>query len=233
MTATDARATYSGPVVRVAGCTKGFTLAGQTVTALDDVSIELSAGELVVLSGPSGSGKTTLLNVLVGWEHPDRGEVVWSLPTGSGNDDGRTPLAGPPSWDDLAIVPQRLGLLDDLSVAENAGLPLRVGGRTEPETVEAMLELLGLHGVSDRGARELSLGQQQRLSIARALVVGPRVVVADEPTGHQDDASTVLVVAALLHARDTGSAVLVATHDPRVTEVADRVIRLRDGRLVP
>ena len=226
MTVTDPSADRAAPVVRVDGCTKVFALAGQTVTALEDVSVELFPGELVVVSGPSGSGKTTLLNVLVGWERPDAGSVEWS-----GADSG-TQRASAPPWSDLAIVPQRLGLLDDLTVAENAGLPLRASGRTDPETVTAMLELLGLHGVSDRGARELSLGQQQRLSIARALVVRPRVVVADEPTGHQDDASTVLVVTALLHARDSGSAVLVATHDPRVTEVADRVIRMRDGRLV-
>ena len=221
----------AAPVVRLDRCSKTFTLAGQRVTALSDVSIELSAGELVVLSGPSGSGKTTLLNVLVGWEQPDEGSVIWSV-----GDDARLERPAeqrPPSWDQLAIVPQRLGLLDDLSVAENAGLPLRVGGRDDRDAVVALLELLGLHGVADRGARELSLGQQQRLSIARALVVEPLVLVADEPTGHQDDASTALVVAALLHARDTGSAALVATHDPRVTEIADRVIRLRDGRLVP
>ena len=170
--------------------------------------------------------------MLVGWEQPDEGSVIWSV--GDDHAGGATASEqGPPSWDQLAIVPQRLGLLDDLSVAENAGLPLRVGGRDDREAVVALLELLGLHGVADRGARELSLGQQQRLSIARALVVEPLVLVADEPTGHQDDASTALVVAALLHARDTGSAALVATHDPRVTEIADRVIRLRDGRLVP
>ena len=215
------------PVVRVERCSKSFALAGQTVTALEDVSIALSARELVVLSGPSGSGKTTLLNVLVGWEHPDAGTVEWSGAAAASRG------ASPPPWSDLAIVPQRLGLLDDLTVAENAALPLRAGGRTDADTVTATLELLGLHGVADRGARELSLGQQQRLSIARALVVRPRVVVADEPTGHQDDASTVLVVTALLHARDSGSAVLVATHDPRVIEVADRIVRLRDGRLVP
>lgn len=228
---TAAPALGAAPVVSVDGCTKSFTLGGETVTALHDVSLALYAGELVVLSGPSGSGKTTLLNVLVGWERPDDGTVEWSLPPHE-DATGPTP-SGPPSWDDLAIVPQRLGLLDDLTVAENAGLPLRAGGRADPAAVAAMLELVGLHGVADRGARELSLGQQQRLSIARALVVRPRVVVADEPTGHQDDASTALVVAALLHARDTGSAVLVASHDPRVTEVADRVVRLRDGFMVP
>ncbi len=231
MTRVPGSAEAADPVVRLDRCSKTFTLAGQRVTALSEVSIELFAGELVVLSGPSGSGKTTLLNVLVGWEHPDEGHVLWSVDDTPPATDGAQ--QGPPSWDQLAIVPQRLGLLDDLSVAENAGLPLRVSGRDDPEAVVALLELLGLHGVSDRGARELSLGQQQRLSIARALVVSPLVLVADEPTGHQDDASTALVVAALLHARDTGSAALVATHDPRVTEIADRVIRLRDGRLVP
>ena len=94
MTVTEPRPTDAGPVVRVERCSKGFTLAGQTVTALDDVSIELSAGELVVLSGPSGSGKTTLLNVLVGWEHPDAGSVVWSgRPAGAARRTARRPGA--------------------------------------------------------------------------------------------------------------------------------------------
>jgi putative ABC transport system ATP-binding protein len=213
------------PLVRVDQVTKVYRRAGGDVTALQDVTIQVLAGELVVISGPSGSGKTTVLNVVIGWETPDSGTVHWGVDEGGGAVDN-------PTWQRLAVVPQRLGLLDDLTVAENLELPLRIRGASDDERVTETLGRLGLTDLGERMARELSLGQQQRLCLGRAVIDQPSLIVADEPTGHQDDASTGLVVAALLGARDAGSALLVATHDHRIADLADHVVRLRDGRLV-
>ncbi len=216
-------APIAAPLVRVDSVTKVYRRAGEAVTALQDVTIDVGTGELVVVSGPSGSGKTTVLNLVIGWETPDRGTVRWGA-----EDDG---VVDGSTWQELAVVPQRLGLLDDLTVAENLELPLRIRGASDDQRVSETLQRLGLADLGERMARELSLGQQQRLCLARAVIDHPRLIVADEPTGHQDDASTALVVAALLAAKDAGSAVLVATHDHRIADVADRVVRLRDGRI--
>ena len=132
----------------------------------------------MALVGPSGSGKTTLLNLLCGWEQPDGGRLSW--PSGSGRVD--------PPWDEVAVVPQDLGLVEELTVVENVELPLWLAGRLERGLPEAagLLDRLGLARNGDRLPAEVSLGERQRVALARAMVVGPRLLLADEPTGHQD-----------------------------------------------
>ena len=203
--------------------TKTYRQGAAVIHALDVVSMELSAGELVALTGPSGSGKTTLLSLLCGWTDPDAGIVRVGTSGGS---------PGSVQWSELALVPQALGLLDDLTVEENVALPLR--WRDPPPgtpTVAELLEMFGLTHLAARIPPETSLGEQQRTALARALVAGPQIVLADEPSAHQDAAWTSEVFLVLRRIADAGAACLVATHDPAALAVADRVLRLESGHL--
>lgn len=226
-----APATQSQPaldaLVHVDRCTKTYRRGRETVVALADVNLTLYVGELVALVGPSGSGKTTLLNVLIGWESPDHGRVEW--PGRSGPPDTR-------AWHEVSVVPQRLGLLEELTVGENVSLPLRLASplHVRPPTVDidALMTELGLRHLASRLPDEVSVGEQQRAAIARALVLAPPLVVCDEPTGHQDEHNARLALAAMRSVRDRGGCCLVATHAEEVLRVADRVVAIQDGRII-
>jgi putative ABC transport system ATP-binding protein len=211
------------PVLRARGLEKTHRRGAEQVHALRGVGIEVRPGELVALLGRSGSGKTTLLNCLLGWERPDRGSV--EVPGAA------DPAAAP--WTTVAVVPQRFGLLDELGLADNVALAARLAALPRPR--EAAVEALGalrLAHLADRLPGEVSLGEQQRTALARALVVRPAFLVADEPTGQLDEELTGHVLTRLRVACAAGTGVLVASHDPAVVAAADRVVRLEDGRLV-
>lgn len=192
-------------------------------SGLAGLTMQLRRGEVVALQGRSGSGKSTLLALLVGWCAPDAGKIVrhggWAL-------DG-----GWRHWRSTAIVPQVLGLADELSITENLEHVLRLDGRADRRTrdaaVLAMLAALDLDEQAARLPREVSLGQQQRAAVGRAAIIRPRLLLADEPTCHQDAAHAAGVLAQLRAlADDGGAAVLIASHDPLVAAAADRVVSL-------
>ena len=188
------------------------------VHALDDVSLTVESGELLALIGPSGSGKTTLLNLVAGWERADAGVIRWHAPHRG--------------WGHLAVVPQAASLLPELSLLENVTLPLRVSaGAADPDAPRRHLDALGLAELADRLPDELSHGEQQRGALARALVLRPDLLVADEPTAHLDGETTRMVLRVLRDAARGGTACLLATHDPEVLDAVDRAVPLRDGRL--
>jgi ABC-type lipoprotein export system ATPase subunit len=212
------------PIVSVRAVTKVFPHhGGEVVRALESVSFEARPGELVGLVGRSGSGKTTLLNLIAGWERPTEGEVAWA--------DGADPSS--PSWSEAAVVPQKLGLMEELTVEENIGYPARLGGILDDreDVIEELIGQLGLGDLRSRYPRETSVGEQQRTAIARALAVPSSVLLADEPTGHQDTASAERVFAALRRAARAGTAVVVATHNRDAIRHLDRVLTMADGRL--
>ncbi len=200
------------------------------VHALRDVSFDVAAGTLVALVGRSGSGKTTLLNVIGGLDRPDRGTVrVAGADVTALDDDGLADLRR----GTIGYVFQTFGLIPVLTAAENVGVPLRMARLPVAERqrrVATLLDLVGLGGHAEQRPDELSGGQQQRVAIARALAASPRVLLADEPTG-QLDAETGLAVLALLRGvvEAEGVTVVVATHDPVMIALADRVLRIRDG----
>ena len=196
---------------------------GDVVHALEAVSFEARPGELVGLVGRSGSGKTTLLNVIAGWERPTSGEVRWHEPVD----------ASSPAWSTVAAVPQKLGLMEELTVEENIAYPARLGGSLEDrsDTIEELIGDLGIGELRSRYPREASVGEQQRTAIARALAIPTSVLLADEPTAHQDTASAERVFSALRRAAQEGTAVIVATHNPEVVRHLDRVLTMADGRL--
>jgi putative ABC transport system ATP-binding protein len=219
-------------VLRAESLTRVFSTPAGEVRAVDDATLEVASGELVVLQGRSGAGKTTLLTMLGGLDRPSAGRVEL---------DGRALE----TLDERALrelrstrvasVFQTFGLLPVLSAAENVEVPLRIlrvpRAERERRVAEALEEVdLGDHAAQRPG--ELSGGQQQRVGIARAIVIGPALLLADEPTGQLDSetgAAIMDLIARLV--ADTGMAALVATHDPALAERADRVLRIHDGRL--
>lgn len=209
-----------------------YSNGGTSTVALRDVSFQLVPGELVVVMGPSGSGKSTLLGIAGGFEHPDGGAVMWH----------GQPLAGLPATElarrragQFGVVFQSLGLFPALTARENVYLPLLISG-ADPETsadgAQRWLRRLGLENRAEHRLFELSLGQQQRVAVARALAPAPDIVLADEPTAEMDHEAATVVIEALREVSLRGGGVIIASHDPRVVVVADRVLVLRAGRLV-
>jgi putative ABC transport system ATP-binding protein len=222
-----------GPMVRVENLHRSFGTGAAAVHALRGVSFDIPRGELVALKGRSGSGKTTLLNLVGGLDSPDRGRIgVDGVELSGLGEDGLLELRR----DRLGFIFQSFGLIPILSAAENVGVPLRLRKADPREREERVALLLALVGLADHAAQrpgELSGGQQQRVAIARALANRPKLLIADEPTG-QLDAETGLAVMELLRAvvRSEGVTALVATHDPQLLGLADRVLELRDGEIV-
>ena len=218
------------PVVLVRGATKVHAKDKAPVTALAGIDFEIRPGEAVALTGPSGCGKSTLLNLVAGVDRPDEGEVrVAGLDLGRAKEhelvDLRRRVVG--------IVFQAFHLVPHLTVAENVALPLALAGRRDDERVARLLERTGLVKRAGHYPGELSGGEQQRTAVARALVHRPALVLADEPTGNLDSAAGAAVLELLDELRrESGSALLLVTHDPAVAARADRIVRLKDGRVV-
>ncbi|MCM4076560.1 ABC transporter ATP-binding protein [Paractinoplanes hotanensis] len=222
----------TGALLTVRGVNRTFGSGAAAVHALRDVSFDVEPGTMVALVGRSGSGKTTLLNVIGGLDRPDAGSVVVDgLEVTGLDEDGLSQLRR----DKVSYVFQTFGLIPVLSAAENVGVPLRLA-RSEPaereRRVNLLLDLVGLADHAQQRPGELSGGQQQRVAIARALAASPRLLIADEPTG-QLDAETGLAVMGLLRGvvESEGVTAVVATHDPVMMALADRVIQISDGRV--
>jgi putative ABC transport system ATP-binding protein len=191
------------------------------LTAVDRASIDVRRGEVGVLMGRSGSGKSTLLTLLAGWQRPDQGHVLWA-------EHPVDPSTLP--WGELSYVPQRFGLIPELSVRENVELPARLAPRTDlGERVDELLDRLGLTELASRLPSETSIGQQQRTALARALVLQPTVLLADEPTSHQDAGWRDAVWQQLVRAADEGTACLIATHEERASRYASRLWEIGGG----
>ncbi len=211
-----------GPFVLARGLTKRF---GSTVP-IDRLDADFAAGALTVVTGPSGSGKTTLLHLLAGMELPDAGEVtVGGVSLSSLDRGGRAELRRR----ELAFIGQTAGMAPFLGARENAELALELRG-LPLEGVDEALEAVGLAEHGERPVSELSAGQRERAALARAIVVRPRVIVADEPTARLDAANALALGRLLAEvARDTGATVVCATHDPLLIEQADAELSLASG----
>jgi putative ABC transport system ATP-binding protein len=228
-----AEALVADALVEAREVDKTFGSGEAAVHALRQVSLSVAVGQLVVVKGRSGSGKTTLLNCLGGLETPDGGTVRVDgaeLSSMSAAD-----LVGMRRHR-IGYVFQSFGLLPILSAAENVGVPLRLAGRDPRERDARVVELLGLVGLDGHEHQrpyELSGGQQQRVAIARALANDPALLIADEPTGQLDTATGRAVMDLLKDlVRTRGLSAVVATHDPVMVGMADRVVELADGKVV-
>jgi ABC-type lipoprotein export system ATPase subunit len=229
----DARGILSQPVgLRVDSLCRVYKTGEVSIPALDDVSLEIAPGEFVAITGPSGCGKSTLLHLLGGLDRPTQGHVfaagtpLTQLP-GAGLEDYRLQRVG--------TVFQFFNLVPTLTSLDNVALPMALAGVPAEERRKRAAWLLGMVGLDHRDRfvpGRLSGGEQQRIAIARALANRPGLILADEPTGNLDSASGDHVIRLLRELNRRGATVVLVTHDAEVARQADRVIRLRDGKIV-
>jgi putative ABC transport system ATP-binding protein len=220
------------PVLEARALTKTYQSGSAPVHALDGVDLAVDRGEFVAIMGPSGCGKSTLLNLLAGFDRPSAGEVWLGGRRVDGLSEARLARL---RRRHIGIVFQFFNLLPALSVTENVELPLLLAGqhrRTARQTASRLLTELGVADRDNAAPALLSGGQQQRVALARAMANSPDIVLADEPTGNLDSEATRGVLDLLGEARRRGQTLLLVTHDARVAAAADRVVRLRDGRIV-
>jgi putative ABC transport system ATP-binding protein len=215
--------------VHLRGVSKTYGEGSAAVHALRDIDLDIAAGEFAAILGPSGSGKTTLLNVIGGIEAADCGSIVIA-----GEDiSGRQPRdLGAYRRSHIGFVFQFFNLISTLTALENVQVVIELTGRGQRRRAP---ELLAAVGLSDRAAHfpaQLSGGEQQRVSIARALATDPDVLLADEPAGALDVATGRRVLELLQQTGRAGRGVIMVTHNEAAAEIADHVIRMRDGEVV-
>jgi putative ABC transport system ATP-binding protein len=218
--------------VRVVDVSKVYSNGGIAVRALDGVSLEIRAGEMLALVGPSGCGKSTLLNLIGCIDLPTTGSVlVGGRATSTLDDDALTALRR----DSVGTVFQFFNLLPAMTVAANVALPLILQRVARREIEERVARALAAVGIADKAAvypAQLSGGQAQRAALARAMIHQPAILLADEPTGNLDSQSGAVVLKLLRGVADAGQALLLATHSPEAARSSDRTIQMHDGRIV-
>ena len=217
------------PALTVAHLVKSFATGEGVLRVLDDVSLQLDAGQSLALTGESGSGKSTLLHICAGLEPADSGQVhVAGQAVTGASDSARAALRRGA----VGLIFQQFNLIPSLTVGGNLAFQARLAGRHDPAQVSALAHRLGLEALLTRYPEQLSGGQQQRVAVGRCLAARPALVLADEPTGNLDEATGDAVLDLLLEvAADAGAALLLVTHSPRLAARCGARIHLRAGRL--
>jgi putative ABC transport system ATP-binding protein len=221
-----------GVIVRATDVARVYPTGAAAVSALDGVTLEVRRGEFLAVMGPSGSGKSTLLNILAGLERPTRGAIVVD-----GADLSAMNEVALASYrrEKVGMIFQAFNLLPRYRVVENVALPLLFAGVPLDERLErarAVLDRLGMGPRADHRPSQLSGGEMQRTAIARALVTEPSLLLADEPTGNLDSANGEALLELITELHTRGQTVVLVTHDAGIASHAQRIIRMRDGRIV-
>lgn len=220
------------PVIELKDVSKLYGFGDATTIALDEVNLTIEPGEFVAIMGPSGSGKSTLLNVIGLLDRPTHGEYKLGERYVSRLRSNQRARA---RRDTVGFVFQSFNLLSNLTVLENVALPLAYKGTTQTRRLKQAGNVLERVGLGDREyfvPHQLSGGQAQRAAIARALVNNPSIIIADEPTGNLDSASSRLVMELMSDIHQTGSTILMVTHNPELTRYASRIVFMRDGAIM-
>jgi lipoprotein-releasing system ATP-binding protein len=222
------------PFIEVTALNKRYRVGTQDIHVLRDLDLAVDAGEMLAIVGASGVGKSTLLHLLGGLDHPDSGRIaVQGRALGTMADDDLVAFRNA----QVGFVFQFHHLLPEFSALENAEMPMRIARRPIVEAraaAQTLLERVGLGERLDHRPAMLSGGEQQRVAVARALVMAPALVLADEPTGDLDETTgdTLHALFRAMH-RERGLTSVIATHNPRLAAACDRILRLEGGRLVP
>ena len=217
------------PIVALDGVSKIYGSGDTRVVALDNVSVGFEAGRFTAIMGPSGSGKSTMLHVLAGLDTPSQGSVrIEGREITVLDDDDLTRLRR----ERIGFVFQSFNLVPTLDAKANMLLPLKLAGeRVDPQWFDQIVSALGLSKRLTHRPSELSGGQQQRVAVARALLMRPAVIVADEPTGNLDSRSSHVIMSELAELHEQGNTIIMVTHNPDLTSYASRIIQMRDGRI--
>ena len=218
-------------ILVASGVSKLYRTGAETVTALDDLSVSIGKGEFLAVMGPSGSGKTTFLNCLSGLDEIDSGTVVIEgHDIHELSDHARTLYRA----QKMGFIFQAFNLIPVFTSVENVELPLLLAGSSPSEArarAEETLERVGLGHRKNHRPNELSGGEQQRVTVARALAGRPAIVWADEPTGNLDSETAGAVMGLLRELNEEGLTLVLVTHDPAIGATAGRLIKMRDGRI--
>ncbi|HXU91019.1 MAG TPA: ABC transporter ATP-binding protein [Methylomirabilota bacterium] len=218
-------------MVSIVGLTMRLTSGGRPLTILDGITLDIARGDAVAVIGPSGSGKSTLLGLIAGLDAPTAGTI-----TVGGVDITRLGESALARFrrETIGYVFQSYHLIPTLTAAENVAVPLELAGeRRVSARARVLLEQVGLRDRGDHYPVQLSGGEQQRVALARAVALEPPLLLADEPTGNLDSATGAAIIELLFALnRERGSTLVLVTHDPALAERADRVVALRDGRVV-
>jgi putative ABC transport system ATP-binding protein len=221
------------PILSATNLQKEYRIGNHPLRALDSVSFQIERGEFVAIMGPSGSGKSTLLHLLGGLDKPSGGEVTLADKTISLLSDRNATLV---RRRNVGFVFQAYNLLPTLTAEENILLPIIIDGKKTRDYQKRFDELINLVGLADRlhhKPDQLSGGEQQRVALARALMIEPAILLADEPTGNLDSKNSATIMDLLRRScKALNQAVIMVTHDPRAASYADRLVLLRDGRVV-
>lgn len=220
------------PLLQLTEVSKLYGFGDAATIALDEVSLTIEKGEFIAIMGPSGSGKTTLMNVIGLLDRPSSGTFKLNS-----RDVARlhSQKQAKHRRDHIGFIFQSFNLLPRLNILENVALPLAYKGIMQRKRLKSASQVLAQVGLTDREyylPRQLSGGQLQRASIARALVNNPSIIIADEPTGNLDSTATRVVMELLSEVHKMGNTVLMVTHNPALTRYASRVIYMRDGQIV-
>lgn len=219
-------------IIRVENVRKIYRMGDNEVRALDGVSLTVEEGEFLIVMGPSGSGKSTLLHVMGCLDKPDDGEIyIDSTPVSKLNDNQLARIRNKM----IGFVFQQFNLLPRLTALENVELPMMYAGvprQLRRNRAKELLELVGLGDRMHHKPTQLSGGQMQRVAIARALANKPAVLLADEPTGNLDSKSGEEILKIFSDLNSEGQTIIVVTHDPDVAKRGDRIVRMRDGKIV-
>jgi putative ABC transport system ATP-binding protein len=219
-------------LIQLTDVTKIYHQGDNQVVALDHLDLTVSEGEFLTITGKSGCGKSTLINILGGLDSPDQGQVMINGEDITRMDDRRLTLF---RRDRVGIIFQFFNLLPILSLEENIVLPhlLKEGSNTTTPNIDRLLQEMGLYERRNHKPHELSGGEMQRAAICRALINDPEIILADEPTGNLDSASGKQVLEILRRLKDEkGKTILLVTHSQEGAAIADRVLRMRDGKLL-
>jgi putative ABC transport system ATP-binding protein len=221
----------STPMIQISNLMKSYKLGGETVHALNNVSLNIDQGEFLAIIGPSGSGKSTLMNMLGCLDRPDSGEYFLDgKEIGRMNDNDLATIRN----QKIGFIFQNFNLLTKLTAIENVELPLIYSGVSSKERRELAIESLTKVGLKERAGHlptQLSGGQQQRVAIARALVGNPSILLADEPTGALDTKTSAEILQLMKELNEAGNTIILITHDLSIAKQAKRMVRIQDGQL--
>ena len=223
--------TIHEPIIQIKNMQKEYVLGGETVLALQSVSIDIQKGDFISIIGPSGSGKSTFMNMIGCLDRPDSGEYfLYTEEIGKMKSSQLATIRN----EKIGFIFQNFNLISKLTAVENVELPLIYRGMKAAKRRETALEVLEKVGLADRANHlpaQLSGGQQQRVAIARALVGHPPILLADEPTGALDSKTSKEILGILHSLNEQGHTIILITHDLDVAKKANRVVRIHDGQL--
>ena len=226
----------SDSILEVKDLCKSYKTRKITVNALTNINLTMKKGEFVAIVGPSGSGKTTLINCLGALDFPDSGQIIYNINNGDGHDIAKMNHKEQKNMrlNKIGLIFQFYNLFPVVTVYENVELPMLIAKKKIQERkkrVKALLDLVGLGERMEHFPTQMSGGEQQRVTIARALINEPLIIIADEPTGELDTETTLQIIKIFLQIKQAGHSILMVTHNMRIAYAADRILTLVDGKI--